>query len=125
MSRPVGWKDIFFTFWEAGISRRGKATDSDSPSLYPLLWPQKKAREIVEQWIEFWIRTEGLFSLTQTKKKTKKRNGNILRWRNVSLLMEGENNWFWLNWTLDQTEEFTSWAWTFYQLELQADTENA
>lgn len=30
-------------------------------------------------------------------------------------------------WTelLDQTEEFTSWAWTFYQLELQAATENA
>lgn len=28
MSRSVGWKDVFYTFWEAGISRRGKARDS-------------------------------------------------------------------------------------------------
>ena len=102
MSRSVGWKDVFYTFWEAGMSRRGKARDSDSPSLYPLLWSQKKASELVEQWIEFWIRTEGPFSITQTKKNIKKRNGNILRWRDVSLLTEEENNWFWLNWTLDQ-----------------------
>lgn len=33
MSRSVSWKDVFFTFWKAGISGRGKGRDSDSLSL--------------------------------------------------------------------------------------------